>query len=240
MLFSEDDINFIKLHYTSHGAKYCANKLNKKSSQISKKANRLGLSANRKLMVQNNPELLKHLRNHAHKILKPINENNKISLNIEELENLYTSGRTLEEIAKIYNCSDCTISKFLKNIAKRKCTDYKSHKCYNQIGSLNPAWKGGIKDIYNRFRDLSEYYNWRKEVLNRDGNKCTSCNNTEKLHSHHIKTLKTLIWEYSIKVNKLLKELTREDLTNSYFYDLSNGSTLCEDCHKKWHKENGR
>jgi hypothetical protein len=179
------------------------------------------------------------------KYLQKFNEQTKIFKTEEDVnkaKQLYLSGKTTREIGKIFGCSKVPVERVLKSsgVVFRKPWDSPNHKSKNQYGENNPAWKGGIKNIYDRFRDLSEYYEWRKQVLDRDENKCTSCENINKLHSHHIKTLKTLIWEYSLKVNKLLKDLTREDLTDSYFYDLSNGLTLCETCHKKWHKENGR
>lgn len=53
---------------------------------------------------------------------------------------------------------------------------------------------------------------WSLSIRNRDGNKCTKCGTTEKLHAHHI-----VPW----KDNEELR------------YELSNGITLCNSCHKK-------
>jgi hypothetical protein len=242
MKFSDQEIEFIKNNYIAFGLKFCGNKLNRSLSSVQKVATRLGLKVNKKLMTQNNPELLKHLRDHSKRVLKPISERNKIfpKEKHKEVIDLYLSGKSSIEISKIFECSKPVILRILKDIPKRKPGQYANHKSKNQFGENNPAWKGGIKDVYNRFRDLAEYYEWRKQVLDRDGSKCTSCEETNRLHSHHIKTLKTLVLEYSAKVNKIPKDLTREDLLNSHFYDLSNGLTLCEKCHKAWHKENGR
>lgn len=52
--------------------------------------------------------------------------------------------------------------------------------------------------------------------------------------------LRFLIKDYCDLHNKQIKDLTEIDLINSYFYDFSNGITLCEGCHKKWHKLHGR
>lgn len=240
LLFSENDISFIKQYYNSHGSKYCARKLNKTRKQICKKASGLKLKVNKKLLVKNDPELLRNLQERAKKIFQPLNEANKLVLDKDKLTLLYNEGKSIKEISIIYKCSTHPIKKILVDVLKRKPGQSSKHRSKNQYGSNNASWKGGIKDIYNRFRDLSKYYEWRKEVLNRDNNKCTSCSETNKLHVHHIKTLKSLIWEYSLEVNKLLSELTYEDLISDFFYTISNGLTLCEICHKKWHKENGR
>lgn len=59
---------------------------------------------------------------------------------------------------------------------------------------------------------------WSTMVKERDG-KCTECGSVYDLHAHHIKSFK----EYP-------------DLR----YDVTNGITLCADCHRKWHKEHGK
>ena len=56
-----------------------------------------------------------------------------------------------------------------------------------------------------------QYREWRKSVLERDNYACITCNSTEELNTDHIKP-------YS-----LYPELR---------YVVSNGRTLCEDCHK--------
>lgn len=240
-VFTKEDVEFLKENYTKFGPKLCAKKLNKSRSSIQKAAKKLNLIANRKLMVQNNPELLQKLREHAKKTIQPINEINKIILNRIEIEILYESGKAIQEIAAIYSCSTSPIKKILKDLPKRKVSESPKHISKTQnYGEKHHSWKGGIKSVYDRFRDLSEYYSWRKEVLNREDNKCTNCTNTSNLHCHHIKTLKSLILEYCSTNNIEIKDLTREDLLNNFFYDLSNGLTLCETCHKKWHKEHGR
>lgn len=53
---------------------------------------------------------------------------------------------------------------------------------------------------------------WAKMVKDRDGRKCVLCGSTTNLHADHIKPI------------ALYPELMR---------DLSNGRTLCFDCHKK-------
>lgn len=67
-----------------------------------------------------------------------------------------------------------------------------------------------------RDRNSAEYRLWRLSVYERDGFTCQSCNERGgKLNAHHIKP-----WA------------TNPDLR----FDVSNGVTLCEDCHRKLHK----
>jgi 5-methylcytosine-specific restriction endonuclease McrA len=59
---------------------------------------------------------------------------------------------------------------------------------------------------------------WSSMVKLRD-KQCTECSSVYDLHAHHVK---------SFKDNEELR------------YDINNGVTLCGQCHRKWHKENGR
>jgi hypothetical protein len=59
---------------------------------------------------------------------------------------------------------------------------------------------------------------WASMVKLRDG-KCTKCSSVYDLHAHHIE---------SFKDNEKLR------------YDVNNGITLCGQCHREYHKINGR
>lgn len=80
------------------------------------------------------------------------------------------------------------------------------------------SWEKTDKD----YRSTKEYGDWRTSVFERDDYTCKSCGQIGgKLEAHHIKTFN----QYP--------ELR---------FELSNGITLCKQCHKKHHKEdrNGR
>lgn len=73
-------------------------------------------------------------------------------------------------------------------------------------------WKGGITPLNKQIRTGKEYKHWRVSVFERDGYTCQSCG--EKgvyLHAHHVKPF-------------------------AYFpslrFEVSNGITLCEPCHR--------
>ncbi len=72
----------------------------------------------------------------------------------------------------------------------------------------------GIGDTAKK-RNSYKYRQWRKAVIDRD-KKCVKCGSTENLVAHHIK---------SFAYTPLLRT------------ELNNGQTLCENCHRKLHKE---
>lgn len=159
---------------------------------------------------------------------------------VRNIRNLYLDGNSSRQIAKLYNCSKFPILKIIKDLPKRKATEYKQHPCNNQFGQNNPNWKGGIKSIYDRIRNLTKYWRWKNSILTRDNFCCKSCGKLDQLEVHHYKTLKFLIQEYCLANNKMPTKLTEQDLLSDHFYDLSNGVVFCKDCHKDWHKLNGR
>lgn len=86
-------------------------------------------------------------------------------------------------------------------------------------GEKHHNWKGGITPLKKRMWCSSEYQKWRKMVFERDDYTCQNCDNRGgKLNAHHIKP----IYKYPELV-----------------FDVSNGVTLCEECHLKYHKKYG-
>lgn len=94
------------------------------------------------------------------------------------------------------------------------------HREKIRIGNLgkhsrekNPFWKGGITSLRALIYASSEYRKWRKLVFERDNFTCQECSRVgEKLNADHIKPF------------SLFPELR---------FVVSNGRTLCIDCHKK-------
>jgi hypothetical protein len=109
-------------------------------------------------------------------------------------------------------CKDCG-----KTIAYQstRCT-----RCYGKTrtGNNHHNWKNGATPENKRIRLTMEYKQWRKAVFERDNYTCVWCGIRSKqgqsveLHADHIKPF------------ALFPELRLE---------LSNGRTLCIDCHKK-------
>ena len=81
-----------------------------------------------------------------------------------------------------------------------------------QKGSKNHNWQGGITPKNQAIRNSLAYKNWRQSVFLRDNWTCQLCNKRGcALHADHIKPF------------SLFPELRLE---------VSNGRTLCIDCHK--------
>ena len=85
-------------------------------------------------------------------------------------------------------------------------------------GENAPNWKGGVTPELNRLRKISAYKEWRRSVFERDGYTCQICSAKSasgervRLNADHIKQFAHY------------PELR---------FDISNGRTLCEPCHRK-------
>lgn len=81
---------------------------------------------------------------------------------------------------------------------------------------LDSAWSKVLIQLKKRDRHSKEYAQWRSSIFERDLYTCQFCDDRAcKLNAHHI-----VRWVDSIELR----------------FELSNGITLCEDCHKKVHK----
>lgn len=101
----------------------------------------------------------------------------------------------------------------------RECNYGGNSKFYS--GKNSPHWNHE-KPLEERLQDrkYEEYYQWRKEVYERDFYTCRRCedNSGGNLQAHHI-------YNYSEHI-----ELRT---------DIDNGITLCEPCHKEFHDKYG-
>lgn len=76
---------------------------------------------------------------------------------------------------------------------------------------LSELLSGDVQSV----RNSAEYNRWRKSVISRD-KECVECGESDNLHAHHIVPVE-------------------ED--KSLATELSNGKTLCRECHSKKHPE---
>ena len=97
-------------------------------------------------------------------------------------------------------------------------TRKKLRECHK--GEKSYQWKGGISKNYKRGYKTSEYKKWRLSIFERDGFKCQVCGIIGVyITAHHIKSF--------AKYPELR-------------YEISNGITLCEECHKLTDNYNGK
>nr|DAE22155.1 MAG TPA: NinG recombination protein [Siphoviridae sp. ctLsx2] len=103
--------------------------------------------------------------------------------------------------------------------AKRVMSQEDRFKKFEASGPWHWNWKGGITPQNKRDRTSYKYRDWRKRVFERDNYTCQICGcRGGELNAHHKKR-----WcDYP-------------DLR----YDVENGITLCESCHRSVHKEGG-
>lgn len=97
----------------------------------------------------------------------------------------------------------------------------------SQKGDKSHNWKGGLVPLKNLIRKCFQYCKWRSDIFTRDCFTCQVCGLIGgKLNADHIKAF-ILIFEEN-KIKTLEEALICEELWN-----INNGRTLCEDCHRK-------
>jgi len=97
--------------------------------------------------------------------------------------------------------------------SKSHSNKHNCNSCYQDTISGENAmfWKGGITPQIKKDRTSGKYYNWRRNVFERDSYTCRCCEEKGgKLNAHHIENFS----------NNL-----------SLRYEVYNGITLCEKCH---------
>lgn len=97
-------------------------------------------------------------------------------------------------------------------------------------GNKNGSWKGGVNPIYHTIRNCLAYVNWRLAVFGRDNYACQLCgdNKGRNLEAHHKK-------EFSIILKENFIKTLEQALTCDLLWDIENGITLCDVCHRKLH-----
>lgn len=103
--------------------------------------------------------------------------------------------------------------------AHTSCGCYNRELLRSRIGDKNPAWRGGVSSENKRIRATVEMEQWRKAIFIRDDYTCQKCHRKGyKLIAHHI---------YNFADYPALR------------FDINNGATLCNDCHRKFHHTYG-
>lgn len=120
-----------------------------------------------------------------------------------------------------------------------------------------------LKKIENRIRSKGKFWRWRDACKERDHSTCQDCGINEEeiekdkpkipqkptakfwkkytkywithnIHVHHKKPIHEIIIENNLKTHKYFNECKE-------LWNLNNGVTLCQNCHRKKHKiRNGK
>lgn len=108
---------------------------------------------------------------------------------------------------------------------KHHTDEWKRKLSVSNLGSKNPNYKGGEKNLNFRIRNIKTYKDWRRSIFERDNYTCRECGKIGvKLVAHHIKKFSLLLKEFNIK--------SIDTAINYYeLWDMNNGVTLCRNCH---------
>lgn len=125
----------------------------------------------------------------------------------------------------------------LGNKGKKFTKEHKKKIGDANRGSKSYLWKGGITTLGMQLYSICEYKSWRKKVYERDHFTCQECGRVGgNLEAHHIKEFRYLLKEFLNIYNQFSpiddkETLIRLAVSYAPFWDISNGKTLCIECH---------
>jgi len=133
------------------------------------------------------------------------------------LASKYTGNKQrLDYICECGNVSKISFSKFK---AGQRCHHCKRRKISEKLtGPLNPSWRHDLTEEDRiKERTMTGYDAWRRKVFERDDYTCQCCGiRGGRLNAHHIESYARYIPGRTT---------------------LDNGVTLCEPCHKQYHRD---
>ena len=137
--------------------------------------------------------------------------------------------RKIGESNKGHIVSETTKQKIINaNIGRKQTLQARinmSNAQKGKLGKLASNWQGGLNPLNKSIRGLQEYLIWRSKIFERDNWTCQTCSKKYNFcEAHHIKRLSVIIRENNITN-------TKEAIECNELWDLSNGVTLCRECH---------
>ncbi len=95
-------------------------------------------------------------------------------------------------------------------------------------GENHPNWRGGKTSLILQIRGCFKYRQWRSDVFTRDKFSCQECGDHRghNLNADHIEP-----FSFILKNNSITDMNTA--LQCEKLWDIDNGRTLCEPCHRK-------
>jgi len=155
---------------------------------------------------------------------------------------LSCAGKYKEKKGKIIKCLKCGTEVYSFPHENKKFCSVSCSSIVNNGGDKNGRYIDGRCKIFGTFysyiRGIKECTHWRNNIFLRDNFTCKECNTRGgKLHAHHKRQLKYIIQDFLNEYSEYSPIDDKEILIKlaiSYapFWDLNNGETLCEDCHK--------
>jgi predicted DNA-binding protein YlxM (UPF0122 family) len=152
----------------------------------------------------------------------------------------YDINLSVPNISKKFGCSSPIVYNRLKELEIPIKSIKEALKTRNLNGKNNPNYIDGRSNFINLLRSSGEYKNWRREVFKRDNYTCQECGTVSigNIEAHHKIPIRILIWKFLKLHNNLSLPIDKDTLlalSENYepFWDVNNGQTLCEDCHKK-------
>jgi len=129
---------------------------------------------------------------------------------------------------KTFQCRKNTFEKYGRRFCGKDCLEKWREK--GMRGENNPAWKGGIYPIEKAIRNSAMNDTWKDLVFHRDNFTCQDCGDKKghNLNAHHLKPFTKIFKENNIKS-------LSDALKCGELWDIDNGLTLCENCHRKRH-----
>ena len=120
-----------------------------------------------------------------------------------------------------WNCPDGKHEPYQRKCNHSCIRDFRCPKCYDRTGENSPCWNPDLTQeerVYGR--KIDGYNDFVKNVFKRDNYTCKCCGNKNggNLNAHHLNSYSDF----------------KEQRT-----DINNGITLCELCHKEFHKAYG-
>lgn len=104
--------------------------------------------------------------------------------------------------------------------------NFKQHT-FVAYGSDHPNWKGGKTSLIMKIRNHPKSIEWRNAIFERDHYTCQVCGDKRgnNLNAHHYIQVADIVHTLNIQT-------IEEALNAPILWNLSNGITLCKQCHK--------
>ena len=95
-------------------------------------------------------------------------------------------------------------------------------------GPEHPNWRGGRSPLHAQIRGCFKYRQWRSDVFTRDNFACVICGDSTggNLNADHIEPFIFILTKHNISTIEMA-------LACEVLWNINNGQTLCETCHRQ-------